>query len=443
MIVKTSYPVVVNGVNKTPDLYYDSPEDGFSNAQGRTKTVRKRKATKRPMSSRKPMAVRKPMASRKPMALKKSASPIKPMALRKSMSAKKPIRPVSTSGTRVVTLGTANKMLKAFDRPEFYNADGNDDYYGADGSGLNIFTTYPVIINKDRISPTDYYLNADGEEYLPFDGQTELLGFRDELGEEYFCGIDGEDFYNAKGEKVLGFFKKVGGGVVKAGKFIGKVAKKVGRAIVEASKKVAKGVKTAGGKIKAGAKKLIHHKTKAERTQSKADRDKKRANRKKEHDEKRAKRQKEINDAKAKGQTPPPPLPPLPPPSLTEGEKEPELKLGGDVFTQPLPPATPNTKPENVVDVAGKKYDATNVPKGKQIVETVNENGQAIAGVEFKPEEVIAVPGKDGNIEYYTPEAQGMSKGLKIALIVGGSLLVLGVVGYLIFRNKGKASKTS
>ena len=270
-----------------------------------------------------------------------------------------------------------------------------------------------------------------------------MLGFRDELGEEYFCSIDGEDFYNAKGEKLKGFFKKVGGGVVKAGKFIGKVAKKVGRAIVEASKKVAKGVKTAGGKVKAGAKKLLHHKTKEERTQSKADRDKKRANRKKEHDEKRAKRQKEIDDAKAKGQTPPPPLPPLPPPSLTEGEKEPELKLGGDVFTKELPLATANTKPENVVDIAGKKYDATDIPKGKEIVETVNESGQKIAGVEFKPEEVVAVTGKDGNIEYYTPDAQGMSKGLKIALIVGGSLLVLGVVGYLIFRNKGKATKTS
>ena len=106
-----------------------------------------------------------------------------------------------------------------------------------------------------------------------------------------------------------------------------------------------------------------------------------------------------------------------------------------------MPPATPNTPPENIVDVAGKKYDATNIPKGKEIVETVNENGQKIAGVEYKPDEVVAVTGTDGNIEYHTPEAVGgMSKGVKVALIVGGSLLVLGIVAFVIYksRNKGK-----
>jgi hypothetical protein len=304
---------------------------------------------------------------------------------------------------------------------------------------MKIFTTYPVTIDKKRINAPEYYLNADGDEYIPFDGKTELDAFQDETGETFYCSADGEDFYNAKGQKLKGIFKKVGKGVVKAGKFIGKVAKKVGRAVVKASKSVAKGVKTAGGKVKAGAKKLIHHKTKEERTQSKADKDKKRANRKKEYDEKKAKRDKEIADAKAKGQTPPPPLPPLPPPSLTDGEKEPELK--GDIFTKELPPATPNTPPENIVDIAGKKYDATDVPKGKEIVETINENGQKIAGVEFKPEEVVAVTGTDGNIEYHTQEAVGgMSKGVKVALIVGGSLLVLGIVAFVIYksRNKGK-----
>jgi hypothetical protein len=304
---------------------------------------------------------------------------------------------------------------------------------------MKVFTTYPVTIDKKRINAPDYYLNADGDEYIPFDGKTELEAFQDECGETFYCSADGEDFYNAKGEKLKGMFKKIGKGVVKAGKFIGKVAKKVGRAVVKASKKVVSGVKTAGGKVKAGAKKLLHHKTKEEKEQSKADKDKKRANRKKEYDEKKAKRDKEIADAKAKGQTPPPPLPPLPPPSLTDGEKEPELK--GDIFTKELPLATPNTPPENIVDVAGKKYDATNIPKGKEIVETVNENGQKIAGVEYKPDEVVAVTGTDGNIEYHTPEAVGgMSKGVKVALIVGGSLLVLGIVAFVIYksRNKGK-----
>lgn len=422
MKIKTSYPVIVDGVNKTPDLYYDSCDGEYSQAQGIRRSLGKK-------------------------AKKKS----------------KPNRPVSTKGTRVVTLGSGSsfgkKVSKALDRPEYYNASGeefydadgsglniitkypvfikgkridpNDFYLNADGNGLKVFTTYPIIINKDIIDPNDFYLNADGEEYLPFDGQTELLGFRDELGEEYFCGMDGEDFYNAKGEKLLGAFKSVGKGVVKAGKFIGKIATKVGRAVVEASKKVVSGVKTAGGKIKDGAKALLHHKTKEEKATSKIERDKKRADKVKEYENAKAKREKEIADAKAKGETPPPPLPTLP------QENKTDAGAGNDVFTKVLPQATANTPPENITEVAGKKYDATDIPKGKGIVATIDEKGNAIAGVEFKPNEVVAVTGKNGNIEYYTPDAQGMSKGLKVGLIVGGSILLLSLA-YFIFKQKNK-----
>jgi hypothetical protein len=309
---------------------------------------------------------------------------------------------------------------------------------------MKVFTTYPVTINKKRINAPDYYLNADGEQYIPFDGRTELEAFQDECGETFYCSADGEDFYNAKGEKLKGFFKKVGGGVVKVGQFIGKVAKKVGRTIVEASKKVVSGVKTAGGKVKAGAEKLLHHKTKAERTKSKADRDKKRADKVKEHAEAKAKREKEIADAKAKGQTPPPPIPPLPKETAEDKVKADAKAMADenkdtDLFTKVLPPAKASTPPENIVDVGGKKYDATDIPKGKEIVETIDESGNKVAGVEFKPEEVVAVTGADGNIEYHTPDAVGgMSKGLKVALIVGGSLLVLGIVGFVIYKSRKK-----
>jgi hypothetical protein len=421
MIVKTSYPVLIDGVNKTPNLYYDSEDGQYSEAQGR----RKSRPTKRVLPKKSGMAV------------------------------KKPNRPISTKGTRVITMGGGSRfdkrVTKSLDRPQYYNASG-EDFYDADGNGLKVFTTYPVIINKNKVSPTDYYLNADGEQYLPFDGQTELLGFRDELGEEYFCGVDGEDFYNAKGEKLKGFFKKVGGGVVKVGQFIGKVAKKVGRTIVEASKKVVSGVKTAGGKVKAGAEKLLHHKTKAERTKSKADRDKKRADREKEHNEKIAKRNKEIADAKAKGQTPPPKIEPL--------TKEEELKLtqteekkaeenktpdanASDVFTLTLPLANANTPKDKIVVINGKEYDASGIPDNKQIVQTIDENGNPIAGVEYDTKEVVAVTGGDGNIQYYTNEdAGGMSKGLKIALIVGGAVVLL-AVAYFVFKRKGAVTKIS
>lgn len=314
---------------------------------------------------------------------------------------------------------------------------------------MKIFTTYPVTINKKRINAPDYYLNADGEQYIPFDGRTELEAFQDECGETFYCSADGEDFYNAKGEKLGNVFRKIGKGVVKVGKFIGKVAKKVGRAIAQASKKVAQGVKKGVGKIRAGRKKLIHHKKRdgGKGKDAKGGREKRRADREKEHNEKKTKRNKEIQDAKAKGQTPPPPIPPLPKETPEEKVKADAKAMADenkdtDIFTKELPPAKASTPPENIVDIAGKKYDATDVPKGKQIVETIDENGNKIAGVEFKANEVVGVTGADGNIEYHTPDAVGgMSKGVKIALIVGGSLLVLGVIGFVIYKsraNKGK-----
>lgn len=281
---------------------------------------------------------------------------------------------------------------------------------------MQIFTTRPVRINRQKFDNSNYFLNADGENYLPFDGKTELETFIDENGERFFCSFDGEEFYNAKGEKVKGLFKKfgkgvgkIGKGVVKAGKFIGKIAKKVGRAVVKASKTAVSGVKKAGGKVKSGAKKLIHHKKKDTKTSP-------------------PKTDKQIAVEKAKGISSPRQAP------TTDSQKK-----GNDIFTKELPPATSATPKENIVEVAGKKFDATSIPKGKEVVETIDERGNKIAGVEFKPEEVLAVTGKDGNIEYYTPDAKGMSKGLKIGLIAGGVLL-LGIIGFVVYK-KMKSKK--
>lgn len=261
---------------------------------------------------------------------------------------------------------------------------------------MQIFTTYPVTIDKKRINASDYYLNADGEQYLPFDGNTELETFLDETGERFYLSANGEEFYNAKGKKVKGVFKKIGKGVGKVGKFIGKVAKKVGRGLAKASKTVATGVKKAGGKVKAGAKKLVHHK----------------------------KKDKAGKTPNAKGR------------DDKQSRLPSEDSTGADVFTKPLPPATSATPPSNIVDIAGKKFDASELPSGKEVVQTTDENGNAIAGVEYQPSEVVAVTGADGNVEYHTPDAVGMNKNLKIALIVGGSLLVLGIIGFVIYKSR-------
>lgn len=270
---------------------------------------------------------------------------------------------------------------------------------------MEIFSTRPIRIDKSKLEKSNCFLNADGEEYLPFDGNCELDTFIDETGERFFCSFDGEKFYNAKGEKVFNAFKKfgkgvvkVGKGAVKAGKFVGRVAKKVARAVVSASKKVVSGVKTVGGKAKSGVKKLIHHK-KSNKVSGGSDSSK-------------------NNRLTTK----------------TSNESSQD-----DVFTKELPKATPSTSKENVVEIDGKKFDATDVPKGKEVVETIDENGNKIAGVEYLPQEVVAVTGKDGNIEYHTPDAVGMSKNLKLGLIIGGSVLGLALIGFVIYKFKNKS----
>ena len=268
---------------------------------------------------------------------------------------------------------------------------------------MKVFTTYPVTIDKKRINAPDFYLNADGCKCSAFDGNTQLETFQDECGETFYCSADGEDFYNAKGQKIKGVFKKVGKGVVKAGKFVGKVAKKVARGLAKASKTVAKGVKTAGGKVKEGAKKLIHHKKKTATSTPPSGASSKTA--------------KGRDDAQKRAPS---------------GDSQ----QGADVFTKPLPEATAGTPPDKIVDVAGKKFDASELPSGKEVVQTTDESGQTIAGVEYQPSEVVAVTGANGNVEYHTPDAVGMSKGLKVALIVGGSLLVLGIVALVIYKSR-------
>lgn len=281
------------------------------------------------------------------------------------------------------------------------------DYLSLDAekNGLTVFTTYPIVLNNKKESYSDYYLNADGEKYLPFNGETELHTFLDEIGEQFYLSADGETFFNAKGEKVKGFFKKAGKGVAKVGKAIGNVAKKVGRAIAKASKNVAKGVKKAGGNVKKGAKNLIHHKKKDSSGQ-KVSLDKI--------------GNKEAKDGTSKS-------------ANTDDTKE------QDVFTKVLEKATPETPKDKVVTVGNQQFSTEGIEKGKEIVETISETGAQIAGVEYKPEEVVAVEGTDGNIKYYTPEQTGgMSKGMKIGLIVGGAVLVLGIVGVIIYKSRKK-----
>lgn len=251
---------------------------------------------------------------------------------------------------------------------------------------MNIITKSPILLK-----------NESTEGFLPFDADY----FMDEAGEEFYSA-DGENFYNVKGKKSKGTLKKIGKGFSKVGKGLGKAAKFVGkgivkaqRGVVKASKSVAKNVKKVGGKAKAGSKKLIHHKKRD--NADKTDRGAK------------------VDDTK-----------------------------GVDVFTKPLVEATSEqmkTMPaDKVVEIEGKNYLADGIDKEKPVTVSVDpETGAKVVGVEYKPEEVVAVDGADGNVEYHTPEnVSGMSKNMKIALIVTGAVLVLGVVLFVVKSKKNK-----
>ena len=311
---------------------------------------------------------------------------------------------------------------------------------------------------------------------------SELDSFIDEDGQEYFYSADGEHFYNAKGEKVKGFFKKVGGGfkkvgggIVKGAKAVGRVIKKATVGVVKASKKVASGVKKIGGKAKPGAKKLIHHKKKAPSSLKGAGAGISGANKKFGSKNTPAadlskgplaglkdigkgilgKGSKAQQGQSTQGM--PAGLAGLglsPKQAAMFGRNKGGLPLAKptsdnatiekDVFSLPLKQITSieaaKLKPEQIVEVKGKQYSVEDIEPGKEVVVTTDEEtGQELVTVQYEPEEVVAVTGNDGNTEYVKKgDAKGMSKALKYTLIIGGSVIVLSVVGYLIYTAKKK-----
>jgi hypothetical protein len=314
---------------------------------------------------------------------------------------------------------------------------------------IRIFPLTSVTIDDELTGEDDYYMNADGSDtYLPFDAQTNLMTFTDETNERYFMSFDGEEFYNAKGEKIKGVFQKFGKGVVKVGKGVGKAFKKVGRFIVKGSKNVAIGVKKVSGKVKAGAKKLIHHKKKDKGGEN-AKGETKLQKRIREHNEKKDKRKKEIEDAKAKGLTPPPPIPNTPPPPTPEQKKaeqqeQNQNKPGGevvggekDVFTEPLEKAIETTPKDKIIDVEGQKFSTEGIEPGKEVVVSTDQEGNKVVGVEYDASKVVAVTGTDGNIEYVKEKEvkPKMSTTTKVLIGVGGALVV-GFILYFILRKK-------
>lgn len=226
-------------------------------------------------------------------------------------------------------------------------------------------------------------------DFIPFDGRQDLIEFTDGYsGESVYWGADGDDYYNAKGEKLKGFLQKFKKGGSFWQKGVGKGLSKIGKAIVKAERKIIGKNKDKVKGSKEGTKDT--KKGGAELTQS------------------------QTNDGK-------------------------------NVLTQKLPNADANTPADKIVDIGGQKLSTVDVPADKPIVVATDPNtGAKTVGVEFNPEETTAIKGQDGNYSYYRNDkvsggdgsGSGMSSTTKIAIAVGG-VLVVGLIVYLIAkRNK-------
>lgn len=277
------------------------------------------------------------------------------------------------------------------------------------------------------------YMSADGGVYEYFE---DYSGADDDYSgaDDYYSGAEGKKGKSPKaktnakadGKKKTGFFKKVGQGFGDAGKWIGKQAKAFKKFIGDK-------------KPKKGARKL--------RVQTRKD------NKAKAQLEAQKKREKEIADAKAKGKTPPPPLPP--PPPVAGGET-----VHVDVIPPVVPDASGKMMKQNPdgTQTEVPKADVTTAPNGQQIdkkdIQGAGElatgknpeTGQPEVTKVVPPEEVKNLTTEDGEtIPFKASDLEkndGMSKGMKMALIIGGSVLVLGIIGFIIYKSRsGKTGK--
>lgn len=128
------------------------------------------------------------------------------------------------------------------------------------------------------------FVSFNGDEFIPFDGQTNLDTFTGADGETYHYSFNNDEYYNAKGKKIGGFFKSIGKGIgkgaVAVGKGIGKGAKAIFKGIKfiggkivgkERSKKIAENVKNRqdARKVKRGARKLLQFEVAKQKVESK------------------------------------------------------------------------------------------------------------------------------------------------------------------------------
>ena len=245
---------------------------------------------------------------------------------------------------------------------------------------MNIITNAPVIRRANGKST----VISKGK---PFGGHRNLIEFTDgNTGESIFYSADGDEYYNAKGEKIKNIFKAIGKGIAKGAKGVAKGAKwlgkniaKASRWVVKKSKNLVKGTRKAGKGAKPKGEPLQHTKT--------------------------------------------------------------DATGGYDKFIGALPFADATTPKDKIIEIEGQKFSGVSVPTNKPlIIATDPVTGKNSVGVEYNPNDVVAVQSADGTYDYYPTESVqeakgGMSNPMKIGLVVGG-IAVVGAIIYLIAKKK-------
>ena len=260
-----------------------------------------------------------------------------------------------------------------------------DTSLGEDLSGYKENLNYMEGVISDfsgsDIEDDDIYYTCDNKTYHKFDGA------------DLYIGFDGQ-YYNAKGEGVKNFFKKVGQGF-----------KAVGKGVVAGAKGVI-------AKIKAnkGARQLRRSNRQARRQDRRANRKDKRAD--KLYEKKLAKAEKKANGQYTK-----------------KGDDGQEVTI----------PKERLTKGED-----GNLYDKNDIKSGKTFVDTDAQGNKSLVTEYFEDEVAIGKDAQGQEVIYAkedsassTPvEEKGMSKTMKFSLIVGGSVLFIGVVAFLIYNSR-------
>lgn len=133
-------------------------------------------------------------------------------------------------------------------------------------------------------------------------------------------------------------------------------------------------------------------------------------------------------------------------------------KANGEVaFEKTMPDGTvkeiPQSQVKTIPSAKGGEdnhFDVADVNTKKAVVQTVLDNGEVELSKLYNQEETETIPNEQGVDTVYKKEDvsdsgdasappssdTGMSKGMKIGLIVGGSALVLGIIVFAIYKSR-------